>query len=136
VWHIPTLYDYVLTERWAHDLQHACFLLAGLLVWYVLVDPARRGKVGRPERIALALAVFAAGQILSMVLLFSFDPLYPAYAAQDERLLGLSALTDQRLAGVVMMVEQVVTLGACAALLLLAAGQERRDETDRAPAPR
>jgi cytochrome c oxidase assembly factor CtaG len=61
-----------------------------------------------------------------MVLIFSFDPLYPAYAAQDERLLGLSPLADQRLAGIVMMVEQIVTLGTCAALLLLAADRELR----------
>jgi hypothetical protein len=31
---------------------------------------------------------------------------------------GLSALTDQRFAGVVMMVEQLLTLGVCVALLL------------------
>jgi cytochrome c oxidase assembly factor CtaG len=61
-----------------------------------------------------------------MVLFFSLDPLYPAYAAQTERLLGMSPLTDQRLAGVVMMFEQALTLGTCAAVLLLSDDQERR----------
>jgi putative membrane protein len=126
VWHVPAVYDYVLTNRWAHDLQHGFFLLAGFLVWYVLIDPARHGTLTRSGRLGFALALFAAGEILSMVLIFSFDPLYPAYAAQDERLLGLSPLADQRLAGIVMMVEQIVTLGTCAALLLLAADRELR----------
>ena len=54
------------------------------------MDPARREELRRSGRIALAVALFACGQILSDVLIFSFDPLYPAYAGQDERLLGLT----------------------------------------------
>ena len=47
-------------------------------------------------------------------------PLYPSYAEQPDRLLGLSPLEDQRLAGLVMMVEQLLTLGTFVALLLVA----------------
>jgi cytochrome c oxidase assembly factor CtaG len=50
--------------------------------------------------------------------LFLAGPLYPAYAAQPQRLLGLSPAADQQLAGVVMMVEQTVALGLFAVLLL------------------
>ena len=48
------------------------------------------------------------------VLLFSTGPAYPRYVGAH----GISALTDQRLAGVVMMTEQLLTLGICVALLL------------------
>jgi putative membrane protein len=124
VWHYPPAYDSVLDNQTVHDLQHVTFVLAGVLVWTQLVDPARRGELRRSGRIALAVGLFACGQILSDVLIFSFDPLYPAYAAQDERLLGLSPLADQQLAGIVMMVEQTITLGTCVALLLLASHRE------------
>jgi putative membrane protein len=123
-WHYPAAYDYVLDHQVVHDLQHVTFVLAGVLVWTQLVDPARRGELRRSGRIALAVALFVCGQILSDVLVFSFDPLYPAYAAQDERLLGLSALADQRLAGIVMMTEQAITLGTCVAFLLVASHRE------------
>jgi putative membrane protein len=123
-WHYPAAYDYVLEHRAVHDLQHVTFVLAGVLVWTQLVDPARRGELRRSGRIALAVALFACGQILADVLVFSFDPLYPAYATQDERLLGLSPLADQRLAGIVMMVEQAVTLGACIAVLVVASHRD------------
>jgi cytochrome c oxidase assembly factor CtaG len=123
-WHYPPAYDYVLDHQVVHDLQHVTFVIAGILVWAQLVDPARRGELRRSGRIALAVALFACGQILSDILIFSFDPLYPAYAAQDERLLGLSPLADQQLAGIVMMVEQTLTLGICVALLLLASHRE------------
>ncbi len=57
------------------------------------------------------------------MLVFSGRVLYEPYALQDERLLGLSPLTDQRLAGAVMMAEQTLALGTFAAFLLLAADQ-------------
>jgi putative membrane protein len=131
-WHYPPAYDFVLTHQGAHDLQHVTFVVAGVLVWIQLVDPARRGELRRAGRIGLAFALFACGQILSDVLVFSFDPLYPAYAAQDERLFGFSALFDQRLAGVVMMAEQALTLGTAVVLLLL--GSQRAAPRGAEPA--
>jgi cytochrome c oxidase assembly factor CtaG len=133
-WHYPPAYDYVLDHQAVHDLQHITFVIAGILVWAQLVDPARRGELRRSGRIALAVALFICGQILADVLIFSFEPLYPAYAAQDERLLGLSPLADQQLAGIVMMVEQTITLGTCVALLLLASHRElvRREAAESA----
>jgi putative membrane protein len=123
-WHYPPAYDYVLDHQVVHDLQHVTFVLAGVLVWIQLVDPARREQLRRAGRIGLAVALFAAGQVLSDILIFSFEPLYAAYAAQDERLLGLSPLSDQALAGIVMMAEQAITLGTCVALLLVASHRE------------
>jgi cytochrome c oxidase assembly factor CtaG len=134
VWHVPAAYDLVLTRQWAHDLQHTTFLVGGLLAWTQLVDPARRGVPTVAGRIAFAVGMFVCGTILADVLVFSFEPLYPAYALQDERLLGLSPLTDQRLAGVAMMVEQLVTLGICVALLLRARERTARRRTAAAAA--
>jgi putative membrane protein len=125
VWHVPAAYEGALTNQGLHDLEHATFALAGTLVWIQLVDPARRRELTTAGRLVLLVAMFAAGQVLANILLFSFSPLYEAYSAQDERLLGLSPLTDQRLAGLVMMVEQIVVLGIAAALLLRLVGRER-----------
>jgi putative membrane protein len=126
VWHIPQIYDATLRHQWLHDLEHAMFVVAGLAVWAQIVDPARHGRPTVPQRIAIAVAVFAAGQILSYVLIFSLQPLYPAYAGQPQRLFGWSPLLDQQLAGVVMMIEQLLTLGAAAAILLTTVVRQRR----------
>jgi cytochrome c oxidase assembly factor CtaG len=137
VWHVPALYELALREQWAHDLEHASFVAAGSILWYQLVDPARREQLTRGGRIAVGVVALAAGQVLSSVLLFAGRVLYEPYALQDERLLGLSALTDQRLAGAVMMAEQVVAIGTLSMLLLLAADQEARADAPRsAPAER
>ena len=58
--------------------------------------------------------MFAAGQVLTDVLVFTFTSLYPWYHGAY----GLSAVTDQQLSGIVMMVEQLATLATCVALLL------------------
>ena len=135
-WHVPAVYEAALESSPLHDLEHVTLVLAGLLVWYQLIDPARRAALTRGGRLGLAVCLFAAGQVLSSVLLFSGRVLYGTYALQDERLLGLSPLTDQRLAGAVMMAEQTLALGTFAALLLLAADQAARSETVAAAGPR
>ena len=125
VWHVPYMYDATLRHQGLHDLEHMLFVLAGLAVWTQIVDPARHGRPPVPQRIGIAVALFAAGQVLSYVLIFSFHPLYPAYADQPVRLFGWSPLLDQQLAGVVMMLEQVLTLGTATAILLGIANQQR-----------
>jgi cytochrome c oxidase assembly factor CtaG len=118
VWHVPALYDRALRSPTLHDLEHAMFALVGTLVWIQMVDPAGRGRLSLSGRIAFTVAVFFCGQVLSDALVFSFHAYYPAYAGEPGRLLGLSPLADQRLAGLVMSLEQLLTLGTCFALLL------------------
>jgi putative membrane protein len=125
-WHVPRLYDYAAAHRVVHDLEHLSFVVTGVLVWMQLVDPARHERLRRPQRIFFALAMLAITQPLVDVLLFSSAPRYDRYASPVDRLFGLSPLTDQRLAGAVMMVEQLLTLGICIALLLRPYLQERR----------
>lgn len=117
-WHMPAAYDYTLRHQTVHDLEHLSFILVGLLVWMQLVDPARRRQLRVSQRCGYAVALFGAGVVLAVVLIFSSMPLYPTYAAQGERLFGLSALRDQHFAGVVMMSELLVSMGLCCALLL------------------
>jgi putative membrane protein len=130
-WHIPAAFDLTLENRLVHDFEHVTFVLAGILVWSQLVDPARRRELTVGGRLTLAAVLFAAGQVLAYVLIFSFSPLYAPYAAQDERLFGLSPLTDQRLTGLVMMSEQVLTLGLCAVFLVGAYGRQRAARGER-----
>ena len=114
VWHVPYLYDLALAHQDLHDFEHVCWTFCGILVWTVLVDPGSHRRLSVGGRVALAAAMFAAGQILTDVLVFTFTPLYSFYHGAY----GISALLDQQLAGIVMTVEQLLTLGTCVALLL------------------
>jgi putative membrane protein len=126
VWHIPRFYDFAAAHPLVHHLEHLSFVIGGLLVWTQLVDPARHGRLRRPQRIFFALAMLAVTQPVVDFLLFSTTAHYGRYANQPDRLFGLSPLTDQRLAGVVMMVEQLLALGICVGILLRPYLRERR----------
>jgi len=124
-WHVPTLYEAALEQPLVHRLEHLSFVVVGLLVWTLIVDPAGHGRLTVNGRIGLVVMLFFAGQLLAYAFVFSFEPYYDVYVEQDERLLGLSALTDQKLAGVVMMVEQLLTLGVALAVLVRSARRAR-----------
>jgi cytochrome c oxidase assembly factor CtaG len=117
-WHLPAVYDRALAHPVLHAVEHLSFVFVGLLAWTQLIDPTGSGRLGITGRLAFTVAMFFAGQLLSDALVFSFHPYYPAYADQPGRLFGISPLTDQRLAGIVMAFEQLLTLGTCFVLLL------------------
>ncbi|MEI8105895.1 MAG: cytochrome c oxidase assembly protein [Actinomycetes bacterium] len=119
VWHIPVIYDATLTRPALHQLEHVTFITTGFLVWNQLLDPARHDRFTVGNRLAYAGVLLLAGQILANILLLTTSPLYPAYADIGARLFGISPLADQQFAGLVMMGEQLATLGAFATVLLV-----------------
>jgi cytochrome c oxidase assembly factor CtaG len=48
-WHVPYLYDVAVRHERLHYVEHACWTVAGLLVWSVLLDE-RRGTGSRSPR--------------------------------------------------------------------------------------
>jgi hypothetical protein len=47
-WHVPGAYELALEQRWAHDLEHASMVLAGLLAWVSVMAAAPRRRM-RPR---------------------------------------------------------------------------------------
>lgn len=119
VWHIPALYDATVTNEFLHSLQHACFIGFGVLMWMPIAGPlpvpswfGGGAQVGYTAVARLAMAG------LGNILMWSGAVLYTAYAAGEEYW-GISPLTDQGTAGVIMMTEgALITLGVLAWTLL------------------
>jgi cytochrome c oxidase assembly factor CtaG len=131
-WHLPVLYTAALRSPLVHRAEHLSFVVVGALLWTLLIDPAGHGRLSVHGRIGLAALMLWMGQLLAYVFVFSFHPYYDVYAEQTKRLFGLSPLADQKLAGVVMMAEQALTLGTALVLLLLAARRPRDAAAPRA----
>jgi putative membrane protein len=115
-WHVPQAYDAALAHPAVHVLEHAGLFLGGLLLWTQIVDPTRRARLTPGRRAVLAAGAFVAGTALGEILLAS-GPLYSHYADAVDRPFGLTYESDQNRAALVMMVEQIATLGLAAALL-------------------
>lgn len=118
-WHVPALYQATLASPLLHAAEHASFFTAGLFVWIQLVDPARRRALSRWGAVGYAAALLLIGQLFANTLVLTSTVVYPAYG--DAHLLGLSARSDQDAAGLVMMLEQIATLGTFVVLNVRAA---------------
>ena len=110
IWHAPVLYTLALERPAVHIVEHLTFLAAGLLFWYPLLNRGweRHATVaaGPSARWLLIPYLFLAGvqgTVLAGLLTFSERVLYSPYEAAP-RLLGISALDDQAIAGALMWV--------------------------------
>ncbi len=104
-WHIPGAYNLTLTSSSVHDVEHAMFFFIGLLFWARVIDPGPlRPRLIWPARIAYVVSAMVVGWVLAITLVLVPHPIYPHYAALTHRPGGISALTDQQLAGGVMWV--------------------------------
>ena len=122
-WHVPAAYDAAIAHPLLHVAEHACFALAGVLAWTQIVDPARRRRLSVGQRAVFAFVLLAASGLLAEVLV-ALQPVYPHYVHVVDRPFGWSAGQDQSKAALLMMAEQIATLGT-AMIFLVRAHVER-----------
>jgi putative membrane protein len=125
VWHLPPLYDGVVTSEALHVLMHASFLGFGILMWMPLFGPLPVPHwFGGGAQLAYTGIARLAAAALGNILMWSGTVLYDAYA-QGQAYWGISPLADQSIAGAIMMAEgMVVTLAMLAWILLRWAAQD------------
>jgi putative membrane protein len=101
-WHMPLLYNSVLTDIAMHRLQHASFFFSALLFWWSLYyGPLRERGYG----VAVACLFFTSlhSAVLGIFLTLARQPWYPQQG-EFAAICGLTPLEDQQLAGLVMWV--------------------------------
>jgi putative membrane protein len=103
LWHVPWFYDLTLQNTAVHYAEHFSFVLFGCLFWAQVIDSRPfHPRLGHFARAVFASAGSAAGWVLAIVLALAPTPLYSAYSSLPSRPGGISALTDQQLAGGMM----------------------------------
>jgi cytochrome c oxidase assembly factor CtaG len=110
LWHIPALYDAAVEHPLVHLLEHVSFFAAGVALWWPLIQPIpmRRHLTGL-QPVAYIGTAKAGLAALGIFLTWSTTAIYPYYE-DTPRIWGLTPVEDQNVAGVIMMVEQSVTL--------------------------
>jgi cytochrome c oxidase assembly factor CtaG len=104
VWHVPALYEMALRSPAWHAVEHACFLTAGLLFWWPVVQPWPSEPVWpRWALIPYLLLADVQNTVFSALFTFIDRVIYPSYAS-GPRLWGITALGDQAAAGAIMWV--------------------------------
>lgn len=105
VWHIPAAYDLTEGNGVVHACEHALFFFFGLLFWARVIDVGPlRPHIGAVARLAYIVGAMTVGWVLAIVFVVAPTPIYSHYADLASRPGGISALTDQQLAGGMMWV--------------------------------
>ncbi len=129
--HLPGFYGATMHDPGLHEAEHAMYLVAGLLLWWPILDgdPAPARRLGGLGRLGYVLGAMPPMAIVGAYLNRHATLVYPAYAAPSKAL-GVSALTDQANAGALMWVAGNVTMVAVGLWVTIAAllAEERRQQ--------
>jgi len=127
-WHVPVLYQAAAEHTLLHLLEHATFVGAGLLMWLALLGPLPKPEwFGNVAKVGYIAVVYFSSMGLANILMWAGTVLYPIYA-EGEKAHGIAPLTDQSLAGAVLMIQGSVVMLAVFFWILL---QWARQDTER-----
>ena len=108
IWHVPFFYQLAIRHDVVHALEHACMLWFGVLLWLALIGPLPKPAwFSGWGALVYVIGVRLIGAVLANVLIWSQNVFYPVYNSTDATR-GLNPLSDQNLAGGVMMVEETL----------------------------
>jgi cytochrome c oxidase assembly factor CtaG len=104
-WHDPRAYDAALRSDLIHNLEHLSFFAVAMLFWWHVTGagPRLHGSPSAGMRIALLLITVPVTMGIGIVIALSAQPIYLNYLSVP-RVLGLSVMEDQRLAGAIMWI--------------------------------
>jgi putative copper resistance protein D len=116
-WHFSFAFVGALENPALHVAQHWSFLGAALLVWWSVIEPKRRRMPGELWKVPYVLGARLSGMFLGMALILMRSPAYGAFYGDSARDHGLSPLTDQQVAGGMMLGVDLVVMLACVSLV-------------------
>jgi cytochrome c oxidase assembly factor CtaG len=101
-WHLPGPYGWAMGNRAVHTVEHLTFLLTAYGFWSIVMQTGRR-RLDYGMSIVFVGTLATIGGLLGAILTFARHPLYAAHLVAAPAL-GLPALQDQQLAGLIMWI--------------------------------
>jgi putative membrane protein len=133
VWHIPALYDATLDSESLHVTEHTTFVAAGLLMYWPMLQATSahaRWQMSPAAKLLYMLAATLPQDAVALVLIFSRVPFYEFYTHAPRLIASLDPVTDQTLAGVVLMIfgKTTIAIAAIAVFVRWFASDHEADE--------
>lgn len=119
LWHVPRFYELTLNSEPVHILEHGMFFLSAVLAWWPICSPLDELPPVSPGVAVIFLFLQSIpATVLGAILTFASEPLYRSYM-RGPFLWGMTPLTDQQLAGLLMWVPaSLVFLGVLAVIFI------------------
>lgn len=116
-WHLPALYDATLYSEGLHVIEHMTFIAAGVLIYWPILDATSaqaRWQMSPGAKLLYMLVATLPQDAVALALIFSRVPFYAYYTHAPRLIASLNPLTDQTVAGVVLMIFGKATISIAA----------------------
>lgn len=101
--HWPVFVEATLTSGAVHFAAHSVLLGVSLLMWWPVLSPLPElPRISQPAQLLYLFLQTIVPTVPASFLTFAESPFYRLYAEAQPRLWGLSPVTDQRAAGLIM----------------------------------
>jgi putative membrane protein len=129
--HWPEIVNIAVHSEWIHFGLHVAIVFAALAMWWPVMSPLpEMPPLSAPGQMIYLFLESLAPTIPASFLTFGHTVLYPVYATFP-RIWGISALTDQLIAGLIMkLVGSAILWGVIGTIFFRWYGQEQRVQLD------
>ncbi|MHB0950023.1 MAG: cytochrome c oxidase assembly protein [Gemmatimonadaceae bacterium] len=104
IWHLPMVYAQAMQYHAVHIIQHLCFMVAAVLMWWPLLSPLPElPRLSFPLQMLYCFVMTIPMSIISVYIVYADKLLYTAYGFAP-RLWGLSPMQDQLIGGLIMWI--------------------------------
>ena len=134
LWHFGFMFEGALRNAALHAAQHWSFVAASVLVWWPALEPNRRRLRGELWKIGHILGARLGGMMLGMAFLILREPVYGGFYGQAARQHGLSPISDQQIAGGMMLGLDLAVMLFALAFFFHRAAQDHDRAENAAPA--
>jgi len=132
-WHFSLAFEAALENDLVHALQHQTLVLGSVLVWWSVIEPRRRRLPGDLWKVPYLLGARLAGMFLGMAFVLLRAPAYADQYGRTAPEHGLSPLTDQQVAGGMMLGLDLLVMLFAVAFFFHRSAQDH-DRAERRPA--
>jgi putative copper resistance protein D len=130
-WHFGFAFEAAVRNGFVHAFQHQTLVLGAVLVWWSVIEPRRRRLPGDLWKVPYLVGARLAGMFLGMAFILLRSPAYPDLYGRTAPEHGLSAMTDQQVAGGMMLALDLVVMLFAVAFFFYRSAQDH-DRADRA----
>ena len=132
-WHFAFMFEAGLRNDFVHALQHQSFVIGAVIMWWSVIEPKRRRLPGDLWKVPYVLGSRLAGMFLGMAFIIMRTPAYASFYGDAAREHGLSPLTDQQVAGGLMLGLDLIVMLFTVGFFFYRSSQEH-DSAERAAA--
>ena len=122
-WHLAPAFEAALHNDFVHALQHESFFVIAILVWIPALEPTRRRLRGELWKAGHIFGARMVGMFLGMAFIAMRSPAYDWYVGRTSEH-GLKPLTDQQIAGGLMMSLDVAIILFAVGFFFYRSGQD------------